>query len=209
MPPADAALVVGFDLDMTLVDSRPGIAHCLRLLAAETGRPIDIESIVGHLGPPVQQALAPWFSSEEMPGIVTRWRELMAVDGVRNCTPLPGAVAALAAVTALGGRTLIVTAKHRPLAVSTASHAGLHADSVVGDLWAEGKAVALLAARATVYVGDHPADVRAARAANAVPVAVATGGAGRDELLETGAAAVLDSLEEFPTWLERHLQPAH
>jgi phosphoglycolate phosphatase-like HAD superfamily hydrolase len=199
--PADAALVVGFDLDMTLVDSRAGIAYGLRGLAAETGRPIDVESIVARLGPPAEQALAPWFSVAEMPGALTRFRALMIAEGNRMCTPLPGAAAALAAVTAAGGGTLVVTGKYEPNAVDTLACAGLRADLVVGDLWAEDKAIALRAAGARIYVGDHPADVLAAHAADALAVGVPSGGPTREELVDAGADVVLDSLEQFPAWL--------
>ncbi len=47
-------LVVGFDLDMTLVDSRPGIAATLRALSAETGVFIDAELVVSRLGPTLE-----------------------------------------------------------------------------------------------------------------------------------------------------------
>ena len=40
-PECEMGLVVGFDLDMTLVDSRPGIAVTLDALSAETGHAID------------------------------------------------------------------------------------------------------------------------------------------------------------------------
>lgn len=194
-------LVVGFDLDMTLVDSRVGIAHGLQRLADETGRPIDVAGIVARLGPPVHQTIAPWFSAEELPAAVERFRRLMIAEGNRMCVALPGAAAALEAVTALGGRTLVVTAKYQPNAVDTLAHAGLRADAVVGDLWAEQKAVALRAAGAQVYVGDHPADVLAARAADAVAVCVPSGGPTRDELHAAGADVVLDSLVDLPAWL--------
>ncbi|MEK8108446.1 hypothetical protein NKG94_32630 [Micromonospora sp. M12] len=46
------ALTVGFDLDMTLVDSRPGIAAAYRALTERTGVPVDAELAVSRLGPP-------------------------------------------------------------------------------------------------------------------------------------------------------------
>src|SRR2546423_15398758 len=43
-------LTVGFDLDMTLIDSRPGIAATYDALAAETGRGIDSAAPATRLG---------------------------------------------------------------------------------------------------------------------------------------------------------------
>ena len=58
-PPAP--LVVGFDLDMTLIDTRPGFAATLAVLAAETGVELDVEEISGRLGPPLDLLLAPHY----------------------------------------------------------------------------------------------------------------------------------------------------
>ena len=41
-------LTVGFDLDMTLVDSRPGIRASMDALAQETGVPIDVDVVIAR-----------------------------------------------------------------------------------------------------------------------------------------------------------------
>ena len=51
-------LVVGFDLDMTLIDSRPGVHATICALVAETGVLIDPDVVVARLGPPLEQELA-------------------------------------------------------------------------------------------------------------------------------------------------------
>ncbi len=43
------ALVVGFDLDMTLVDSRPGIVATLEALQAESGAPVAVDGMLDAL----------------------------------------------------------------------------------------------------------------------------------------------------------------
>ena len=48
-------------------------------------------------------------------------------------------------------------------------------------------------------------DVEGARAASALSVSVLTGGCTREELEEAGTDVVLESLEEFPAWLDEHL----
>ena len=45
---------VGFDLDMTLIDSRPGIAAAFAELSARTGVAIDTDQVVSRLGPPLR-----------------------------------------------------------------------------------------------------------------------------------------------------------
>ena len=59
-----APLVVGFDLDLTLIDSRPGIAATYRALSARTGVYIDADAAVTRLGPPLEVELALWFPAE-------------------------------------------------------------------------------------------------------------------------------------------------
>jgi phosphoglycolate phosphatase len=56
---------------------------------------------------------------------------------------------------------------------------------------------------AGIFVGDHPGDVAAARAAGAVAVAVATGPFPAQGLAE--ADVVLADLTAFPAWLARHM----
>ncbi|MCZ9344745.1 HAD family hydrolase, partial [Streptomyces sp. TRM76130] len=46
---------VGFDLDMTLIDSRPGIHACYVELSARTGTHVDADLAVTRLGPPLEQ----------------------------------------------------------------------------------------------------------------------------------------------------------
>src|SRR5436305_7203886 len=134
---------VGFDLDMTLVDTRGGIRAALRELATETGRDIDVEAIVASLGPPVQTALAPWFAPHEMAEAVATFRRHMAVAGVTGVDPFPGDAEAIEAVRAGGALVVVVTSKITPLAEATLANAGLTADVVAGDLWAAGKALPL------------------------------------------------------------------
>ncbi|WP_435149394.1 HAD family hydrolase [Micromonospora aurantiaca (nom. illeg.)] len=196
-------LMVGFDLDMTLVDSRPGIAAAFRALTARTGVHVDGELAVSRLGPPLRTELAHWFPPERVEEAVTLYRELYPAYAITPTVPMRGAEAALRAVQARGGRTMVVTAKMGRLAKLHLDHLGLPVDELAGDVFAEQKAVALREHGATLYVGDHVADMAAARAAGIPGVAVATGPCSADELTEAGAYLVLDDLVEFPSALDR------
>ena len=61
---------MGFDLDMTLIDTRPGFAATLAVLAEETGVDLDVEELSSRLGPPLDQLLAPHYPAERLPGLV-------------------------------------------------------------------------------------------------------------------------------------------
>ncbi|MFF9626296.1 HAD family hydrolase [Streptomyces griseosporeus] len=199
------APVVGFDLDMTLIDSRPGIRAVYQLLSERTGTYIDADLAVTRLGPPLVEEMANWFPADQVEAMADTYRALYPGIAVPATLPMPGARAALAAVQAAGGRTVVVTAKYEPNAKLHVEHLGLDADVVVGDLWAERKAEALREYGADVYVGDHVGDVRGARTAGALAVAVASGPCAPEELAEAGADVVLASLDEFPGWLSAYL----
>jgi phosphoglycolate phosphatase len=199
---AVAPLVVGFDLDLTLVDSRPGIAAAYRALSDRTGVYIDADAAVTRLGPPLDVELALWFPPDEVSAMGDVFRRLYATTAIAASPALPGAAAAFAAVRARGGRVVVITGKYEPNARLHLAHLGLEADEVIGWAWAEGKVAAMTDHGVTAYLGDHPADMAAARAVPAAAVGVLTGGHGADELRAAGADAVLADLTEFPRWLD-------
>ncbi|MFB7504305.1 HAD family hydrolase [Streptomyces broussonetiae] len=198
---AHMTFTVGFDLDMTLIDSRPGIHACYLALSERTGTYIDADLAVTRLGPPLVEELVNWYPEEQIPAMADLYREMYPTIAIAATPAMAGAREAMAAVRAAGGRTMVVTAKYEPNAKLHLAHLGIEPDVVVGDLWAEQKAQALREYGATVYVGDHVGDVRGARTAGALSVAVATGPCPADELRAAGAGVVLDDLQAFPGWL--------
>ncbi|MFI6821527.1 HAD family hydrolase [Micromonospora sp. NPDC050187] len=202
------SLTVGFDLDMTLVDSRPGIAAAFRALTARTGVHVDVDTVVGRLGPPLRTEIAHWFPPDEVEKAVTLYRELYPAYAITPTVPLPGALAALDAIRAHGGRVLVVTSKHGRLARLHLDHLGLVVDELAGDLFAEEKATALVAHGATHYVGDHVADMVAARTAGIPGIGVTTGPCTAEELRAAGAHTVLDDLTGFPAAMRRWIRLA-
>ncbi|MEU3656864.1 HAD family hydrolase [Streptomyces sp. NPDC032161] len=195
-------LTVGFDLDMTLIDSRPGIKATYLALSAETGTRIDADLVVSRLGPPVDDELRNWFPADAVAATADRYREIYPAHAITPTPALPGARESLAAIRERGGRAIVVTAKYRPSAQLHLTHLGIEPDALIGGLWAEAKAEALRVHGASVYVGDHTGDVRGARTAGALSVAVTTGPCDAAELRAAGADVVLSSLTEFPSWLD-------
>ncbi|MFJ9708370.1 HAD family hydrolase [Streptomyces sp. NPDC101234] len=204
----DHALTVGFDLDMTLIDSRPGIHAAYTALAERTGTYIDADLAITRLGPPLAEELVHWFPDERIAEISDLYRAMYPEIAIAATPAMPGAREAIAAVREAGGKTVVVTAKYEPNAKLHLSHLGIVPDAVVGDLWAEQKAEALREHGAGVYVGDHVGDVRGARRAGALSVAVATGPCDADELRAAGADVVLTDLTELPAWLAAYREDA-
>jgi phosphoglycolate phosphatase len=198
-------LVVGFDLDLTLVDSRPGIAATYRALAAETGVYIDADATVTRLGPPLAVEMAMWFPPEQVEAAGDHYRRLYPSTAIVTSPELPGAALAIAAVRSHGGSPVVITGKYEPNARLHLNHLALDVDGVAGQAWAAGKVAAMLEYGVTIYVGDHPADMVSAVLAGAHAVGVLTGSHTAAELIEAGAGAVLENLIDFPAFLDAYL----
>jgi len=194
---------VGFDLDMTLIDSRPGIAAAYRALTAQTGVHVDAELAISRLGPPLRTEMAEWFPAADVEQAVTTYRALYPDYAIGPTVPTPGAVAALAAVRRKGLRVVVVTSKLGRLAELHLDHLGMVADEVAGDLFAEDKSAALVEHGVRWYVGDHRGDMIAARTAGIPGIGVTTGPCTADELRDAGATYVLEDLTAFPALLDR------
>jgi phosphoglycolate phosphatase len=189
---------VGFDLDMTLIDSRRAILGSFAGVAADTGVAIDPAQVDSRLGIKLEDELAHWFAPGEITGAMRVYR----VHYLRLAGPLtralPGAAGAIAAVRAAGARAVVITAKYELTARLGLEGVGLSADEFFADAHGPEKAAVLVTLGAAVYVGDTPADMAAAVTAGAHAVGVATGSFTARELRAAGAADVLGSLTDFP-----------
>jgi phosphoglycolate phosphatase len=194
------APAIGFDLDLTLADTRAGIAAAYRALSALTGVAIDVEAVVSRIGPPLEVEIGYWFPAAEVPAVAGRYRTLYSDIAVPLTTAMPGALAALETVRAAGGRTIIVSGKNHVDAERTVLSLGLEVDEVVGGVFGADKGTVLRRFGVHAYVGDHLGDVDAARAADVLAVGVTTGPFDRAALSEYGAGVVLPDLLAFPGW---------
>jgi uncharacterized protein len=205
MQPSSVPLVVGFDLDMTLIDTVPGFGDVLRALGAELGVDFPVEEMTARLGPPLDLLLEPYLDAEAIGPAGDRFRALYPDHAIASVPALPGAAEAIAAVRRHGGRVLVVTGKYPDNARLHVDHLAFDIDHLEGWVWGVGKADVLRREGATIYVGDHVHDVEGALAAGALSVSVLTGGCTREELVAAGTHVVLDDLEAFPAWLDDHL----
>jgi len=172
-------LAVGFDLDMTLIDTVPGFAAVLRALGEELGIEFPVAELTAKLGPPLEQMLAPHLPADDLAAAGDRFRALYPDHAIASVPVLAGAHEALAAVRAQRGRIVLVTGKFPANAQRHIDHLGLDVDLLEGWVWGVGKAEALRREGVSIYVGDHVHDVEGARAAGALSVSVLTGGCSR------------------------------
>ena len=193
---------VGFDLDMTLIDSRPAILASFAGLARDTATVIDLAAVDRRLGIKLEDELVFWYPPEQRAAAAETYRRHYVRLAERMTTALPGAHEALAAVRAAGQRVVIITAKH-PISVGPSLRAvGLSVDELFTLVHGPEKAAVLRRLKATAYVGDTPPDMAAAVQAGVRAVGVATGSFSSGDLARAGADVVLDSLAGFPAWYQ-------
>ena len=97
-PPAP----VGFDLDMTLIDSQRAILGSFAAVAADTGVAIDPAGVRSRLGIKLEAELAHWFPPGEVDEAVRVYRAHYLTLLRPMTRLLPGAAETLAAVRAAG-----------------------------------------------------------------------------------------------------------
>ena len=168
---------VGFDLDMTLIDSRPAILASFAERGRETGTAIDLDAVDRRLGIKLDDELAFWYPPEQGAAAAEIYRRHYVRLAERMTTALPGAHEALAAVRAAGQRVVIITAKH-PISVRAEPAGGraVTADEVFTLVHGPEKAAVLRRLRRGRLRGRHPAGHGRRGAGRAVrAVGVATG----------------------------------
>ena len=190
---------VGFDLDMTLIDSRSAILAAFAGLARDTATAIDLAAVDRRLGIKLEDELTFWYPPDQRTAAAAIYRRHY-VRLAEETTALPGAHEALAAVRAAGERAVIITAKHPVSVEPSLRAAGLRADEVFTFVHGPEKATVLNRINAAAYVGDSPPDMAAAVQAGVRAVGVTTGSFSADDLARAGADVVLDSLTGFPAW---------
>lgn len=198
------ALILGFDLDMTLVDSRQGIVECMQQIFSLRGLQVDEAELWPLIGTPLEANLAQFLPPSQVQSAADDYRVAYLERAVQVTTALPGAADLLDRIHRDGGRVLVVSAKAPAALRAVLAHVGLRPDIVVGGVFGRDKAVPLREHSAEIYVGDHAGDMHAARAASAYAVGVTTGPHDAATLREAGADAVVpdlyvlaDRLEEF------------
>jgi phosphoglycolate phosphatase len=204
-----APLTVGFDLDLTLVDSHDRIISAYIRALRDLGVEVSSDDLVPHLGIPLTHTAAAVAPAVDADALVLRYRHYYDEPDAPRTRPMPGAADALRCVRSAGGRTVVVSAKFTPAVHNALAEAGLTqlVDVVYGELFAKDKATALIAEGASMYVGDHPGDIAAAQAANAYAVGVTTGANDEAALLAAGAAVTFTNLGAFAAWLPDHGVP--
>jgi phosphoglycolate phosphatase len=204
-----------FDLDGTLLDSRPGIVGSLRWTLAARGHTLAAdEDLDWMIGPPMRETLQQLLARWNDPGLeaaMALYRRRYMEVGVFDAAPFPGIADVLDAFAAAGWSLLLATAKRTETARIMLRHFGL-ADAfarVYGsedggrfdtkpELVAHILAAEAIAPPRAVMIGDRHYDIEGAHACGLPGIGVAWGYGGREELTAAGADAIAAAPSELP-----------
>lgn len=195
---------VGFDLDLTLVDSRAGIVACLQhTLSHFQAAPVPDASLATTIGEPLGDILGRFLPATEVPAAVERYRATFAEVALPSTIALPGAVDLVAGLRSEGGRVVVVSTKIESAIRLVLDHVGLEVDAIAGGVFGHDKAGPIRAHALDVFVGDHPGDMVAARTAGVTGIGVTTGAHDAAALLAAGADRVVEDLTEVSALVRR------
>lgn len=205
LPRPPAAVI--FDLDGTLTDPKPGITGSVRHALAGLGLPVpEADALEWVIGPPLLQSFVRLTGSQALAEEGLRlYRERYGVTGLYENEVIPGIPQLLGGLRAAGLPLYVATSKPRVFAVRILEHFGLspqfaaiHGSELDGtradkrDLLRHVVAAEALAPGACVMVGDREHDVIGARDVGMATIGVRWGYGDDRELLQAGAAALVD-----------------
>ncbi len=206
-----------FDLDGTILDSKPGIIAGVRHALAHFGLDADPESLSCFIGPPLRPTFRErfGFSVEEAELAVKKYREYYSTTGLFESAPYTGVPELLADLQGAGGRLSLATSKPESFARTILAH--FHLDrcfTVIAGADMQGsrdaKEAVLRYARAQLdrvdperclMVGDKHHDVDGAHAVGMPCAGVLYGYGSEDELRRAGAEYIFPSVNDLRAWL--------
>ncbi len=201
-----------FDLDGTLTNPVEGITRSIQYALESQGVEVeDRYALKRYIGPPLSVTFAEYFEGEQIAEAVAKYRERYNVYGWQENEPYAGIGEALKTLKEAGFRVCMATSKPEVFARRIAEHFGLaeHFHVICGATM-DGRvntkeeviryaieAAGVEDVSEILMIGDRYHDVEGAAACGIPTLGVLYGFGEREELLQAGAIAVVESVEEL------------
>lgn len=203
-----------FDLDGTLTDPALGITSGVAYALDYFGNEYESLSSLEHfIGPPLREHFMEFCGVDREKGeeYVAKYREYYAVTGIYQNKLYEGIEQMLDTLKKAGKKIVLATSKPEKFALIILEHFGIikYFDFVAGALMSNTRtkkdeviAYALenikdFDLKTTIMIGDRMHDVEGAAKFGIKTVGVTFGYGSREELTESGAAIICDTVEEL------------
>lgn len=203
-----------FDLDGTLTDPEEGITESIRYALSSFGiEECDRSKLRSFIGPPLKNSFKEAYGMDDARAdlAIAKYRERFADKGLYENAVYPGVEKLLASLKEAGTHVALATSKPTVYALRILEHFGLdkYFDIALGseldgtrtakaDVVAEVLAYFAEADRArSVMVGDRGHDIVGAQLNGIESVGVLYGYGSREELVESGATCIVESVEDL------------
>jgi phosphoglycolate phosphatase-like HAD superfamily hydrolase len=192
---------VGFDFDMTLVDSSIGVFETTKavldkIIGLDSVEKTTIWNTVGQPLFRIFEGIVPLARKEACEQL---YLDLYPTSGIKNSILMPGVSFSLNYLHAANVPTFLVSAKTSVNLNLMLKHHSLEFDGVAAGVHGEEKVRFIQDFNLSVYVGDQKADVEAAKFADVKSVIVRNKFNSDIKKWEIQPDFVVDSLFEFPT----------
>ena len=156
--------VIGFDLDMTLVNSSEAIVFsaisAIRSFVPQAN--IDEMEIRREIGLPIKDLITRYVGSLNSNDAYENYKKFYINEGLGLSSEIDGAKSTVIEMQLKGYSTCVITAKDQNVAELQLRHLGFPSIKVFGNCFGSDKTRAMLAFECTHYVGDHYHDYLAA-----------------------------------------------
>ncbi len=209
-----------FDLDGTIVDPLLGITHCVKRVCREMDLPCPGQPVIREwIGFGMRESLGQIAGLEDpkrLEEALDRYWDAYREDGVFEHELYPGVTNLLHRLKRQGHRIYVVSSKPGVFARRIAYQFDLNLifDDIFGaelkGAWQpKTDVLARLRDQGTIWpvvflIGDRGDDMRAAKDQGLHAVGVTYGYGSREELIEGGAEALVDSVADLDAWLDAH-----
>ncbi len=208
--------IILFDLDGTLTDSSEGIIKCCRYAMENYNTSLTDEQLSTFIGQPLRLVFAEnGVPESEVEATLAKYRERYCTIGKYENRPYDGIDAMLGRLAAAGHRLFVATSKPEALSVDIIEHFDLrkYFEDVCGATFdksrdSKERVIEYLLNKHNlsgeiIMVGDTIFDVEGAASLNIPTIGVSWGFGKREKLLEAGAIAVVDNMNELFQILNR------
>jgi phosphoglycolate phosphatase len=197
---------IGFDFDLTLVDSTFGIIKTVGEILANFDISFTESELKGRLSLPLAEIFEPWKGQIDKNVAEKLYLEMYPEFCLEGAVLLPGVQDATDYLIQRGYSIVIISAKKQANLELMVKYFQLDKFAHFGDAFLSTKSELLREYNCLAYIGDHPFDVVAARRAKCSAIITQTGNSMPNDFMEFPPDFFIKNLLELPETINNLLK---